>query len=77
MKRGLLALMVLVCVVLVGVPMQSGLAAGRPVCLVSNERTGVGYRSLAEAIATASAGDTLVVKGPAKGTTSASTRTCA
>jgi hypothetical protein len=48
--------------------MQSGNAAGRPSCLVSNEQTGVGLQSLAEAITAASARDTLVVKGACEGT---------
>jgi predicted outer membrane repeat protein len=36
---------------------------GRPPCLVSNERTGLGSRSLQEGIDAAAAGDMLVVKG--------------
>jgi parallel beta-helix repeat protein len=39
-----------------------------PSCLVSNERTGLGSRSLQEAIDAAAAGDTLVVKGTCLGT---------
>jgi parallel beta-helix repeat protein len=42
-------------------------SAGRPVCLVSNERTGIGARSLQEAIDAANPGDTLVVKGTCVG----------
>lgn len=38
-------------------------AAGRPACLVSNERTGLGSRSLQDGIDAAVPGDTLVVKG--------------
>ena len=38
-------------------------AAGRPTCLVSNERTGVGFRSMQDAVDAASPGDTLVIKG--------------
>ena len=38
-------------------------AAGRPTCLVSNERTGVGLRSMQDAVDAASDGDTLVIKG--------------
>jgi hypothetical protein len=36
---------------------------GRPVCLVSNERTGLGSRTLQDAVDAAVAGDTLIVKG--------------
>ncbi len=43
--------------------MQAATAAGRPTCLVSNERTGVGLRSLQDAVDAASDGDTLVIKG--------------
>jgi hypothetical protein len=42
---------------------------GRPVCLVSNERSDVGARSLQTAVDAAVAGDTLVVKGTCVGTT--------
>jgi hypothetical protein len=41
--------------------------ARQPTCLVSNERTGFGTRSLQEAIDAAAAGDTLVVKGTCVG----------
>ena len=44
-------------------------AAGRPTCLVSNQRTGVGTRSLQAAVDTASPGDTLIVKGTCIGGT--------
>ena len=43
--------------------MQAATAAGRPTCLVSNEGTGVGLRSLQDAVSAASPGDTLVIKG--------------
>jgi hypothetical protein len=42
-------------------------AAGRPTCLVSNERTHLGSTSLQAGIDAASAGDTLVVKGTCVG----------
>jgi parallel beta-helix repeat protein len=48
---------------LVGVSIVQGAASARPSCLVSNERTKTGSRSLQEAIDAAAAGDTLVVKG--------------
>jgi hypothetical protein len=46
---------------------QGAYSAGRPSCLVSNERTGSGSRSLQEGIDTAAAGDTLVVHGTCVG----------
>lgn len=42
-------------------------AAGHPQCLVSNERSGLGARSLQNGIDEASFGDTLVVKGTCVG----------
>jgi hypothetical protein len=45
-------------------------APGRPLCLVSNERTGVGAQSLQQAVDTAAAGDTLIVKGTCFGNSS-------
>jgi hypothetical protein len=42
-------------------------AAGRPECLVSNERTGQESKSLQDGIDAASSGDTLVVKGTCVG----------
>ena len=48
------------------VPVTS--AAGRPSCLVSNERTRFGSGSLRDAINAASPGDTLIVKGTCVGT---------
>ncbi len=53
-------------VVVVG---QGGTAAGRPGCLVSNERTGVAALSLQAAVDLAADGDTLVVKGRCVGST--------
>src|SRR5512133_2454019 len=47
---------------------QGASAAGRPSCLVSNERTGLGARSLQAAIDAAVSGDTLVIKGTCYGT---------
>ena len=44
-------------------------AAGRPTCLVSNQRTGVGTRSLQAAVDASSPGDTLIVKGTCVGGT--------
>jgi hypothetical protein len=49
------------------VVVQAGRAAARPACLVSNERTGLGVRSLQEAIDAAAPGDTLTVKGTCVG----------
>jgi hypothetical protein len=46
-----------------GQAVQAASSKGRPSCLVSNERTGLGSRSLQEGIDAATAGDTLVVKG--------------
>jgi hypothetical protein len=46
---------------------QSASSAGPPSCLVSNERTGVGVRSLQAAIDAAVSGDTLIVKGTCVG----------
>lgn len=43
-------------------------AAGRPSCLVTNTRAGLGSQSLQEAINAAAAGDTLVVSGTCVGT---------
>ena len=64
--RGL-ALGLGLAVVVVG---QGGTAAGRPGCLVSNERTGVGAQSLQAAVdLAADDGDTLVVNGRCVGTT--------
>jgi predicted outer membrane repeat protein len=65
---------------LVGLALASALAVvlliapgaavgGRPVCLVSNERSDVEERSLQTALDAAVAGDTLVVKGTCVGTT--------
>jgi predicted outer membrane repeat protein len=48
---------------LVGVSIVQSAGSARPSCLVSNERTKTGSRSLQEAIDAAAAGDTLVVKG--------------
>jgi len=45
-------------------------SSGRPICLVSNEHTGVGSRSLQAGIDAATAGDTLVVKGLCVGSSS-------
>lgn len=45
-------------------------AAGRPSCLVSNERTGLGSGSLQQGIDAAAPGDTLVVKGTCLGASS-------
>src|SRR5262245_42418363 len=42
-------------------------AGGRPLCLVSNERTGLGSRSLQDGVQAAAPGDTLVVKGTCVG----------
>lgn len=50
-------------VLLVGVSIVQSAASARPQCLVSNERTNVGSRSLQAAIDAAAPGDTLVVKG--------------
>jgi predicted outer membrane repeat protein len=44
-------------------------SAAPPSCLVSNDRTGIGYRSLQPAVDAAAAGDTLVVKGTCYGST--------
>jgi hypothetical protein len=44
---------------------------GRPTCLVSNKRTGLGSRSLQAAIDAAVSGDTLLVKGTCVGTSTA------
>jgi hypothetical protein len=61
--------MVLALVVLAGVSIVQGAgSAGRPSCLVSNERTKLGSRSVQEAIDAAAAEDTLVVKGTCFGT---------
>jgi predicted outer membrane repeat protein len=49
------------------VVVEAGRAAGRPACLVSNVRTGLGARSLQEAIDAAVPGDTLMVKGTCVG----------
>jgi predicted outer membrane repeat protein len=49
------------------VVVQAGRAAGRPACLVSNERTKSGTTSLQEAIDAAAPGDTLTVKGTCVG----------
>jgi predicted outer membrane repeat protein len=54
---------VLALVLLVGVSSVQGAASARPQCLVSNERTNLGSRSLQPAIDAAAPGDTLVVKG--------------
>jgi parallel beta-helix repeat protein/predicted outer membrane repeat protein len=55
--------MVLALGLLVGVSIVQSAGSARPSCLVSNERTKVGSRSLQAAIDAATAGDTLVVKG--------------
>lgn len=63
MKRRSMALAVMF-VLLAGVlvaPVAN--AAGRPACLVSNERTGLGSRSLQVGIDAAAPGDSLIVKG--------------
>ncbi len=44
-------------------------AVGRPTCLVSNERSGLGTRSLQAAVDAAAPGDTLVIKGTCFGST--------
>src|SRR6266568_3909649 len=60
-----------ICVALVLLALVSGVqgaySAGPPSCLVSNERTGSGSRSLQEGVDTATAGDTLVVHGTCVG----------
>lgn len=60
-----------ICVALVLLGLLSGVqsaqSAGRPPCLVSNERTGSGSRSLQDGIDTSLAGDTLVVHGTCVG----------
>jgi hypothetical protein len=54
--------------VLTAMLVQGANAAGRPSCLVSNERTRLGMQSLQAGIDAAAAGDTLVVKGTCVGT---------
>jgi spore maturation protein SpmB len=44
-------------------------ATAAPACVVENVRTGQSYDTLQEAVAAASAGDTLQVKGTCYGTT--------
>jgi predicted outer membrane repeat protein len=55
--------MVLTLGLLVGVSIVQSAGSARPSCLVSNERTDTGSRSLQAAIDAAAPGDTLVVKG--------------
>lgn len=52
-----------------GVWGAAGAPAAAPSCLVSNDRTGTGFRSLQPAVDAAAAGDTLVVKGTCDGST--------
>jgi Right handed beta helix region len=54
---------VLALSLLAGISIVQGAASARPSCLVSNERTKTGSRSMQEAIDAAAAGDTLIVKG--------------
>jgi hypothetical protein len=61
--RSFSGVFVLVVVVAFSIVQGAGSAARRSSCLVSNERTKLGSRSLQEAIDAAAAGDTLVVKG--------------
>ena len=60
-----------ICVALVLLALVSGVqaahSAGWPSCLVSNEHTGLGSRSLQEGIDAAAAGDTLVIHGTCVG----------
>jgi predicted outer membrane repeat protein len=48
--------------------LEGASSAGRPQCLVSNERTKDGARSLQAAIDAAASGDTLIIKGTCFGT---------
>jgi predicted outer membrane repeat protein len=48
-------------------PAVAGNSSGQPPCLVSNERTGIGARSLQAALDAAAEGDTLIVKGTCGG----------
>jgi hypothetical protein len=68
MKRGLFGLALLTGLLAAVLPMQAASAAGRPSCLVSNERTDLGSRSLQAGIDASAPGDTLVVKGTCVGT---------
>jgi predicted outer membrane repeat protein len=61
--RSFLALALVLLLLIANPALEGANSATRPLCLVSNERTKDGARSLQVAIDTAAAGDTLVVKG--------------
>jgi parallel beta-helix repeat protein len=63
LKRGSLVVALALALLPAALAAEPAVSVGRLTCLVSNERTGVGSRSLQEAIDVAAAGDTLVVKG--------------
>lgn len=65
MKAAAVVILSLVSMVLLA---PSANPAGRPPCLVSNERTKDGARSLQAAIDAAASGDTLIIKGTCFGT---------
>jgi Right handed beta helix region len=67
MKRMSQALALVAVLVTAAWLVQAASPAGRRSCVVSNERTGLGSRSLQEAVDASVAGDTLFVKGTCVG----------
>jgi hypothetical protein len=67
MKRILFGLLLAALPLALVLALQSAAAAGRPSCLVSNDRTGFGARSLQAAIDAAAPADTLIIKGTCVG----------
>jgi predicted outer membrane repeat protein len=66
--RGFLALTLLFLLLVANPALEGANSATRPSCLVSNERTKDGARSLQAAIDAAASGDTLIIKGTCFGT---------
>jgi predicted outer membrane repeat protein len=67
--RSFFALAFVLFLLMANPALEGASPAGRPPCLVSNERTKDGAKSLQAAIDAAASGDTLIIKGTCFGTT--------